>query len=55
MALSSALISGRQTVLQTGAGIMPVAAYMANMPEFATAFGCKKVDAMVSAQPCRIW
>ena len=26
-----------------------------NMPEFQNAFGCKKGDAMVSEQPCRVW
>jgi len=25
------------------------------MPEFQNAFGCKKGDAMVSEQPCRVW
>jgi hypothetical protein len=26
-----------------------------NMPEFQEAFSCKAGDAMVSAQPCRVW
>jgi putative endopeptidase len=28
---------------------------LSNMPEFAKAFGCKKGDAMVRAQVCKIW
>ena len=28
---------------------------LSNMPEFATAFGCKTGDRMVRPQPCRVW
>jgi endothelin-converting enzyme/putative endopeptidase len=28
---------------------------VSNMPEFATAFGCKVPQKMVSMKPCRVW
>ena len=28
---------------------------VSNMPSFAQAYGCKQADAMVRAEPCRIW